>query len=116
MAYVKDLEYLQLFDTYGALLTELQREICEEYYLYDLSLSEIAEGKNITRQAVSDALKKSREQFVSYEQKLKVVGRQRALLAAIERLKEEHPQLIEKLDAISDMVASGEGANLDEEK
>ena len=42
---MKDLKYLQLFDAYGALLTEHQKEVCELYYMCDLSLTEIAEQK-----------------------------------------------------------------------
>ena len=46
-----------LFDSYGELLTEKQREVVECYYNEDLSLAEIAEEKGITRQGVRDAIK-----------------------------------------------------------
>ena len=51
---MKDLKYLPLFDAYGALLTGHQREVCELYYMCDLSLTEIAEQKGISKQSVSD--------------------------------------------------------------
>ena len=57
---MKDLKYLRLFDVYGALLTEHQRDICELYYMCDLSLTEIAEQKGISKQSVSDTLAKCR--------------------------------------------------------
>ena len=40
---MKDLKYLQLFDCYGGLFTEHQRDVCRLYYVCDLSLAEIAE-------------------------------------------------------------------------
>ena len=47
-----------LLETYGKLLTEKQYQMLDDYYNNDLSLSEIAENANITRQAVRDNLKK----------------------------------------------------------
>ena len=67
---MKDLKYLQLFDAYGALLNEHRREVCELYYLCDLSLTEIAEQKGISKQSVSDTLAQSRRLLEGYEQKL----------------------------------------------
>ena len=63
---MKDLKYLQLWDAYNPLLTEHQREICELYYLCDLSLTEIAEQKGISKQSVSDTLAKSRALLDEY--------------------------------------------------
>ena len=53
----KDLELSYLLDFYGDVLTEKQREMMEQYYNDDLSLSEIAENFGITRQGVRDAIK-----------------------------------------------------------
>ena len=68
MHIMKDLKYVQLFDAYGALLTEHQRELCELYYMCDLSLTEIAEEKGISKQSVSDTLAKSRQLLDEYEE------------------------------------------------
>ena len=46
----KDLSLNLLFDTYGELLPENQRDMFEQYYCDDLSLSEIAENAGRTRQ------------------------------------------------------------------
>ncbi len=50
------------------------------YYMFDLSLSEIAEIKNVTRQSVADALKKVRSELDDLEGKLKFVAKKRAIL------------------------------------
>ena len=65
-----DLEFLRLWDAYSPLLTAKQFEITDLYFNYDLSLGEIAEQKGVSRQSVSDCLKKCRKQLEDYEKKL----------------------------------------------
>ena len=62
-----------LLQLYEKLLTEKQRELLEDYYNNDLSLSEIAENQGITRQAVRDNLKKGENNLLEYEKKLKLM-------------------------------------------
>ena len=45
-----------LFDFYGDMLTERQREFYDLYYNEDLSLAEIAENYGISRQGVRDVI------------------------------------------------------------
>ena len=59
-----------LCQLYGKLLTEKQFEFLNDYYKNDLSLSEIAENNNITRQAVRDIIKKGEKKLFEYEEKL----------------------------------------------
>ena len=59
-----------LIETYGKLLTEKQYQIMNDYYNNDLSLSEIAENEDITRQAVRDIIKKGEKKLFEYEEKL----------------------------------------------
>lgn len=66
----KDLNISLLLDFYGEMLSEKQRDIIDDYYNSDLSLSEIAEDKNITRQGVRDSIKRSETQLVDMENKL----------------------------------------------
>ena len=59
-----------LYDFYGALLNDHQREIFEDYILNDLSLSEIASQQDISRQGVYDVIKRCSKQLMEYERKL----------------------------------------------
>ena len=66
----KKVEISMLWEIYGNLLTEKQYEYIDYYYNQDLSLSEIAENDNITRQAVRDIIKKGERKLFEYEEKL----------------------------------------------
>lgn len=104
---MKDLKYLPLFDAYGELLTGHQREVCELYYMCDLSLTEIAEQKSISKQSVSDTLAKSRQALDEYEQKLRVVQTAQNMARAEELLSafsETHPDLAEELAEIAALL------------
>ena len=62
-----------LLETYGKLLTKKQYDLLNDYYNNDLSLAEIAENENITRQAVRDNLKKGERKLFDYEEKLEIM-------------------------------------------
>jgi len=59
-----------LYDFYGQLLTDRQKDLMELYYCHNLSLSEIAGEFKVTRQAVYDTLKRSEQTLSRYESKL----------------------------------------------
>ena len=69
----KNVQISILLDIYGKLLTEKQYKLLDDYYNNDLSLSEIAENENITRQAVRDNLKKGEKNLFEYEEKIGVM-------------------------------------------
>ena len=71
----KNVKISILCQLYGKLLTEKQYEILNDYYNNDLSLSEIAENSEITRQAVRDILKKGEKKLFEYEEKLNFMKR-----------------------------------------
>jgi len=56
-----------LFSIYGPLLSERQRRFIDLHYNEDLSLSEIAEGEGISRQAVFDAIKQGKKRLNRFE-------------------------------------------------
>ena len=64
-----------LFDFYGELLTEKQREYFDLHYNEDLSLAEIAEDRDITRQGVRDAIKRAEQQLLEMEDRLGLARR-----------------------------------------
>ena len=64
-----------LYDFYGQLLTERQRLVYELYHGENLSLAEIAEELQISRQGVHDALKNGQRALDGYEEKLGLVAR-----------------------------------------
>ena len=75
MDLIKREYHIALFDTYKELLTEKQQEYFILYYYEDLSLKEIADFKNVTRNAVFDQIKKVINILEEYEEKLKVFNK-----------------------------------------
>jgi predicted DNA-binding protein YlxM (UPF0122 family) len=68
-----------LFDFYGEVLTEKQRDFFDLYHNRDLSLGEIAENTGITRQGVRDVIVRATQVLRSMEDKLGLVGRYKAV-------------------------------------
>ena len=100
-----------LFDFYGDLLTEKQRECYDLHFNQDLSLQEIAEQYGASRQAVWDLVRRAESVLREIEEKTGLVARAvqrrakvRELLALAERLPEsaEKTQLMEKLELLED--------------
>ena len=59
-----------LYEIYGALLTEKQRQCLELYFCEDYSLAEVAEEMNVSRQAIHDLLKRVEQTLEHYEEML----------------------------------------------
>lgn len=89
--FVERMEFTGLYDCYGQLLTEHQREILAMYLYDDLTISEIGDSKGISRQAVHDMLKRAHESLADYEIKLGFIDKQR----------NEHEKLLSIYDALS---------------
>lgn len=85
----KDLRYIELFEIYKELLTEKQRELFSSHYLFDLSLSEIAEEDGGTRQSVYDAVKKVKKKLLEYEKALKIKEQREKIISLIGEIKDE---------------------------
>ena len=111
----KNIEYLRLLDAYGPLLTPHRREVCELYYMCDLSLTEIAEQQGTSKQSVSDTLTKSRQALDEYEQKLHhvAIARESDLaisqmltrtLRALEQFERDHPEHTEEIEKILSLI------------
>ncbi|KMZ40373.1 putative DNA-binding protein [Brevibacillus porteri] len=77
-----------LFDFYAPLLKGKQREYLELYYLDDLSLGEIAEMHEVSRQAVYDHIKRAEKQLFEYDQKLRLAERHEKRMDVLNRMNE----------------------------
>ena len=82
-----------LYDFYGVLLTDKQREVMELYHEENYSIVEIADELGVTKQAIHENLRKSEKILRSYEEKL---GLMKSLL--------ETRELIEAIDKKIDVL------------
>lgn len=109
MSLVKTTRVNFLFDFYQSLLTDKQRTYMKLYYLEDLSLGEIAEEHDVSRQAVYDNVRRTEAMLEDYEQKLNLFAKFQRRLEIIEKmenlLEDETAQSVEikrLLDALKD--------------
>ncbi len=85
MVIEKNMKIIELIDTYEKLLTPKQAKMIKSYYFDNLSLSEIGDNFDITRQAVSDSLGKSLKQLNHFEDKLLIVAKKHEMLDRLNR-------------------------------
>jgi uncharacterized protein len=77
-----------LFAMYGELLTPAQKNIMRSYFDYNLSLSEISENMDISRPAVSDAIKKSTAKLEKLESKLHLIQKEKRISMLLVKIDE----------------------------
>jgi hypothetical protein len=97
----------RLYEAYQGFLTASQKRLFEDYYVYDLSLGEIAENRKISRSAASDSLNKALAKMRSCENKLCFLSKKEALTGIGEEIKkastpEEKEAAIKKLEEYLD--------------
>ena len=85
--------YSALFDYYQNLLNDVQRKYFEDYYFNNLSLQEIADSYDVSRNAISKTLKEIKEKLDYYESNLKLLGNNKKIR---ELLSEEDLKRIEE--------------------
>lgn len=108
----KILEQTLLYDFYGELLTEHQRNIYEGVVFNDMSLSEIAEEQGISRQGVHDLVKRCNKILAGYEEKLKLVQKFNQTKQMVEEIKElagaykrtGDKKLIDQIEVLSEEI------------
>ncbi len=96
-------EYGQLFEIYGKLLSFDRQKICEEYFSFNMTIAEISDEKKISRQAVFDAIHKSCEKLEEFEKTLGILQNRRKLtdqLETIAVLAQDSPKIKEKVEKI----------------
>ena len=86
MIFLEKRDYLIiLYDLYGELLNDKQQQYFEEYYFNNLSLGEISENLNISRNAVHKSLQSIEEKLQFYEEKLKLYKKSKIIYDIIEK-------------------------------
>ena len=90
-------ELILLFDYYKDLLSDIQIKYFEEYYFNNLSLGEIADIYNVSRNAVHKQIKTSIDKLKFYEEKLKVIDKHNKILKEIDNIDEKTKEKITKI-------------------
>ena len=113
----KFLEQALLYDFYGELLTEHQKDVYEQVVLEDYSLSEIAQMKGISRQGVHDLVKRCQKILEGYEAKLHLVEKFLSVkekislidktLAEWEEDGKDPEEIVKKVRRIADNIIEG---------
>ena len=85
---------VRLYDIYGGLLTDKQQKCMELHFYNDLSLSEIADEYGVSRQAIYDLIKRAGQILERYENRLKL----------LERDKENSDMLIHAEELLTDYI------------
>jgi len=105
-------EQALLYDFYGELLTDHQKEIYGDYVQNDLSPSEIAQDHGITRQAAYDMIRRCNKILEGYERKLHLLQkflRTKEMVMTINQYakaileKEQDPEVIDRLKEIENI-------------
>ena len=106
------IEQAYLYDFYGELLNDHQRQIYEDYIFNDLSLGEIASEEGISRQGVQDMIKRCTRKLEGYEAKLHLIrkfqsakGKVEQIHALTKQFHESHDEtVIEEIEQISNQI------------
>lgn len=102
----ENIKIIKLIDTYGELLTDRQLTIAKSYYFDNLTLSEIAECHNISRQAVRDAISQSVRILNDYEDKLHFIEKCNKVKSNLNEIKSLYSfdDLTDKINKCLDIV------------
>lgn len=100
----KSVKISMLLEIYRKILTEKQADVIDLYYNQNLSLSEIAEDLNISRQAVRKSIVEAEKNLFMLEEKLEILEKQMKREEKIDKIlkkieDEKLKKLIEELRA-----------------
>ena len=87
-------ELTLLYDYYSGLLKESQREILADYYFNDMSLSEIADERGISRQGVHDTVKRCSKSLMEFEEILGLAKKQKLIKKNIKYINNDIDSII----------------------
>ncbi|MBR5134740.1 MAG: DNA-binding protein [Clostridia bacterium] len=108
----KNMDVPLLYDFYGDMLTDKQRDMIEQYYDQDLSLSEIAENAGISRQGVRDSVKRAEMQLIEMEERLGVVAKVKAIQASLELIEQHADSICKTAIAHDEKEIEDDASNL----
>ena len=105
----KLVQVARLFDTYGSLLNEKQRDVINCYYNEDLSLNEIAQNNNKSKQAISDMIQRSVDKLFEFENELSLLKKKDDLKDNLSLLREliessNENEAIKKIDQMINKI------------
>lgn len=86
-----------LYDIYGSLLTDKQQKYFENYYFDNLSLSEISENEEISRNAVHKHINDAKEKLEYYEKELRIYEKNKQIIKFSKKLDKELQKELEEL-------------------
>ena len=92
-----NLNYVYLFDYYGELLTCKQREYFKDYYFNNLTLQEIADNNNVSRNAVHKNIKEILSKLDYFEEKLNLYNNKLKIEKLIKDIDVDIKKQIEEL-------------------
>lgn len=92
----KNLKLSVLLDFYSEMLTDKQRDAIQLYYNEDLSLAEIAQHENISRQGVRDSIKRGEEIMLELEEKLELAEKFSKLSKMIDKINQKTSLIYEE--------------------
>lgn len=96
---MEDRVYLiNIYDYYGELLTDKQRTYFEEYYFNNLSLQEISDLYQISRNAIHKQLKEASDHLYYFEEKLNLFKKGESIKKLIEKL--DNDKLKEEIESL----------------
>lgn len=79
----------ELYDFYGSLLTDKQRDYFENYYFNNLSLGEMAENYRVSRNAIHKQLKIVEERLKYYEENLELLKKAKKAEELVQKISDE---------------------------
>ena len=92
-----NIHYVELFDYYGELFTDKQKEYFIDYYFNNLTLQEIAENNDVSKNAVHKSIKDITEKLDYYESKLNLNSNKKKIIELIKNIDKELKDKIEEL-------------------
>jgi len=92
-----DMHYVELFDYYGELFTDKQKEYFIDYYFNNLTLQEIADNNNVSKNAVHKNIKDIIKRLDYYESKLNLYSNKKKIKKLIENIDGNIKEQIEEL-------------------